>query len=72
MLLPLPLAGAAEGRRGVKLLLLEVWAWLLLGRACVPFLVTGLEELWSMPGVLRIEGLSSLGLNCCCPCGTDS
>jgi hypothetical protein len=55
-----------EGRTGVKLLPLDVWTWLPLGGTCCPLLATGFDEEWSMPGVLRIEGLSSLGLKSIC------
>ena len=63
-----------EGRTGVKLFALEraagaTVAWLLVGATCWPFFATGLDEVWSMPGVFRIDGLSALGLKACCPCG---
>jgi hypothetical protein len=37
---------------------------------CCPFLASGFEVVWSMPGVLRIEGLSARGLKTCPPLGT--
>lgn len=61
-LMTLPPLGPC-GRTGVKLLLLDVWVWLPLGGTCWPFLAKGFEDVWSIPGVLRMEGLSSLGLN---------
>lgn len=37
---------------------------------CWPSRLTGLEVEWSMPGVLRIDGLSARGLKACGPRGT--
>jgi len=44
----------------------EAGAWLLL---CTAFLVTGFDELWSMPGVFLMDGLSAFGLKSCCAFG---
>ena len=39
------------------------------GGTCCPFLATGFDLLWSIPGVLRMEGLSARGLKICPVCG---
>ena len=41
----------------------------LAGGTCCPFRATGFDDVWSMPGVLRMEGLSALGSNTCLFCG---
>lgn len=43
-------------------------ASLLGGGTCFPSLLNGLEELWSIPGVFRIEGLSRWGSKALAPC----
>jgi hypothetical protein len=53
-------SAAAAGAFAVPLLLLPLTAG---GGTCCPFLANGLDLVWSMPGVLRIEGLSARGLN---------
>lgn len=46
----------------------DVW---LAGRTCCPLLETGFDDEWSIPGVLRMEGLSALGLKSCWLCTAD-